>query len=153
MSIAIAPAALHHLAEIVRIERETFPDPWSEALLARKMEDLTTIFCVAEQGRCVLGYAILQRIDPEAEVINIAVAKDARRQGIGHRLLEALLADAKEQGIEAIHLEVRAGNTAAIALYKSQGFQPIGLRKNYYQTPREDAILMVCQIPQEGTNA
>jgi len=136
----------HHLPQIVTIERELFPDPWRAELFARKCKDPNTIFYVAEDEDGVKGYAILQLIAPEAEIINIAVTPGARRLGIGHGLLEALLREAETQKIELIHLEVRENNQAARALYHAFGFQEIGLRKHYYQNPREHAILMRYQL-------
>jgi len=142
MSILIKRAEACHLDEIVTLEREIFPDPWSKALLMRKIDDPAAIFCIAEREGKVLGYAILQGMPPEAEVINIAVYKEARCQGVGHNLLQALLDEAKTQGIATVYLEVRESNADAIALYASQGFKAVGLRKHYYQNPREHAILM-----------
>ena len=138
----IEQAKQHHLAEILQIEGESFADPWSEALIARKMEDANTIFYVAVRNEEVLGHAVLQCIAPEAELEQIAVKSTARQQGIGRRLLEAVMREARSRNIETIHLEVRAGNTPAIALYRTLGFQDVGLRKNYYKNPSEDAVLM-----------
>jgi len=138
----IEQAKLHHLAEIVQIEQESFPDPWSEALIVRKMEDTNTIFYVAVRDEQVLGHAVLQCIAPEAELEQIAVKKAARQQGIGRRLLEAAIAEAEKRGIREIRLEVRAGNIPAIALYHTLGFRDVGLRKGYYKNPSEDAVLM-----------
>jgi len=142
----IKPATAHHLPQIAAIESKIFPDPWSVELFAHKIEDPNTIFYIAEDREGIKGYAILQLIAPEAEVINIAVTPSARQQGIGQALLEALLHEAKIQQIETIHLEVRESNQAAKALYNALGFQEIGLRKHYYNNPREHAILMSCQI-------
>jgi len=146
----IKQAEPHHLSEIAQLEREIFPDPWSEHLLARKMEDPSTIFCVAEHEGQVKGYAILQLIHPEAELINIAVAPTARQQGLGRKLLETILHKTAAKQIETIHLEVRESNQAAIHLYRALGFQPVGLRKHYYENPREHAVLMTHQIVSKG---
>ena len=146
MSMIITRAKAGHLAEITQIERETFPDPWSARILAHKISDPATIFLIAEQESEIQGYALLQCIPPEAELTNFAVTEKARRSGTGRYLLKALLQEAKNQAIEAIHLEVRAGNTPAIALYTSRGFQPAGLRKNYYKNPNEHAVLMTLTV-------
>jgi len=145
----IIQAKTHHLPQIAAIEQEIFPDPWSIELLLRKTLDPNTIFYVAEDGEGVKGYAILQLIPPEAEVINIAVTPIARQEGIGRALLEILLREAETQQIETIHLEVRENNQAAIALYRTLGFQEIGLRKHYYTNPQEHAILMRYQIKEQ----
>ena len=146
----IKQAEPHHLSEIAQQEREIFPDPWSEGLLARKMEDPSTIFCVAEHEGQIKGYAILQLIHPEAELINIAVAPSHRRGGIGRALLEDILHKAAAKQITSIHLEVRENNHAAIALYRTRGFRPVGLRKHYYENPREHAVRMTHQIVSKG---
>ena len=141
----IEKANLCHLAEIVQIEQESFADPWSERLIMRKIEDINTIFRVAVDGGQVLGYAVLQCVVPEAELEQIAVAQVARQKGIGRRLLEDIATEARGRSIETIHLEVRAGNEAAVALYRRLGFEAVGLRKGYYKNPTEDAILMTLE--------
>ena len=139
----IIKAEPRHLADIVKIEQAAFPDPWSRDLLERRITDPYTIFLIAEgEDGHLLAYAILQLIPPEAELLNIAVSEAARRSGIGRALLTALLEEAKSRGIDLIHLEVRASNHVAIALYETLGFTQTGLRRNYYETPCEDAILM-----------
>ena len=142
MSLEIKVAETHHLEQIVRIEQASFSDPWSCGLLQRKMEDKGVVFYVAERDGSVLGYGILQCVLPEAEVINVVAADGARRQGIGRGVLEALLREAKRRGVETVHLEVREGNLGAIGLYRSLGFEMVGLRKDYYENPREHAVLM-----------
>ncbi|MCL2568904.1 MAG: ribosomal protein S18-alanine N-acetyltransferase [Oscillospiraceae bacterium] len=139
----ITKAEPRHLPELLRIEHENFPDPWGSDLLMRRITDPTTLFLVAEGEKTqLLGYAILQQIPPEAELQNIAIDKPARRSGIGKQLLTALLKEAKSYGITTTHLEVRASNAPAIALYKALNFHQTGLRRNYYQAPQEDALLM-----------
>ena len=142
MRTQIKQAGPCHLRLIVCIEQETFPDPWSEALLERKLHDAAVRFLVAEGEEGVQGYGILQLLPPEAELLNIAVSSAVRRQGLGRRLLEALLERAKAEGVTAIYLEVRASNAAALALYSEFGFRQVSLRKNYYDNPYEDAVLM-----------
>ncbi|MCL2842652.1 MAG: ribosomal protein S18-alanine N-acetyltransferase [Oscillospiraceae bacterium] len=142
MTIQIKPAEPRHLSEIVGLEHEIFPDPWSAALLERRLHDSATRFLVAEGEGAIQGYGILQLLPPEAELFNIAVNPTARRQGVGKCLLEALLETAKAEGVTAIHLEVRASNIGALALYNRLGFRQIGLRKKYYDNPCEDAVLM-----------
>jgi ribosomal-protein-alanine N-acetyltransferase len=89
----------------------------------------------------LLGFLVARNVGPEWELENIVVASAARRQGLGRRLLDALLFHAKEWGSEAVLLEVRESNTAARHLYQKAGFQPAGLRKSYYANPEEDALL------------
>jgi len=138
----IRAAEPHHLPDIVRIERENFPDPWSAGLLQRKITDPAILFLVAQAEDRLLGYGLLQLIAPEAELINIAVDQTVRRQGVGRALLTALLEEASAHGVTTVHLEVRASNAPALTLYEALGFRPIGRRRGYYQNPCEDAILM-----------
>jgi len=142
MSVVIQRANAHHLAEIARIERENFSDPWSVGLLERKLHDPRIRFYVAVQDR-VLGYAILLILPPEGELLNIAVDQGHQGRGLGRELLSALMDEANEEGVESIHLEVRAANLSAISLYRALGFEMRGLRKNYYENPKEDGILMI----------
>ena len=142
MSWIMKPASPRHLPEILRIEEETFPDPWSEHMLISCIANPTVLFPVAIEGEGILGFAVLQLIGPEAELQNIAVDKEAKRRGIGRGLLTHLIQEGEARGVEAFHLEVRASNEAAIALYGALGFQAAGLRRDYYQSPPEDALIM-----------
>ena len=142
MSVVIEPAAARHLPEILRIEREAFRDPWSEQSLQYCIADSGILFSVAAKGERLLGFAVLQLIPPEAELQNIAVSPEAKRQGIGRLLLSQLITQCEAGGIEAIHLEVRASNYPAIALYQALGFEAVGCRRAYYTNPQEDALLM-----------
>ena len=142
MSIIIEEANARHLPEIGKMEREIFPDSWSEYTLKTCILDPEILFPVARIGDKLLGYAILQLIPPEAELQNIAVRPGARRSGIGRALLTHLIRAGRTRGVEAIHLEVRASNGAAIALYQSLGFLPVRTRPAYYESPREDALIM-----------
>ena len=145
MSIEIHKAEPRHLPEIVRIERGHFSAPcscWSEEFIERKIHDPAVRFLVAEAEGRVLGYAVLQFIPPEAELLNIAVDRPAQRQGIARRLIAHLLDEATEQGINTVYLEARASNTPALTLYRALGFVQVGARRNYFQNPVEDAVLM-----------
>lgn len=101
---------------------------------------------LAERGGQVLGCAVLRELLDEAELLNILVSPDARRQGIGRLLLHALVATLGQA--RCLHLEVRAGNAPAIALYEGAGFVPVGCRRGYYPAVngREDALLMRLEL-------
>ena len=90
----------------------------------------------------VVGYAAVSSVLDEGSLDNIAVAPEYRRRGVGEALLQEIIRRSRERELAFLYLEVRAGNEAAIALYKKHGFVPVGCRKNYYEKPREDAILM-----------
>jgi ribosomal-protein-alanine N-acetyltransferase len=89
----------------------------------------------------VLGFLVAQHLAPEWELENIVVAPAARRKGVGKRLIEWLLEEARGAQSESVFLEVRESNTIARALYETTGFQQVGRRKSYYSAPSEDAIL------------
>jgi ribosomal-protein-alanine acetyltransferase len=94
-----------------------------------------------QAGASILGFLITQHIAPEWELENIVVASSARRQGVGNRLLHALLAAARETDSHTVFLEVRESNADARHLYEKAGFEPAGRRKSYYTNPPEDAVL------------
>lgn len=131
------------LEQIEEIEKACFSLPWTREQLKSQMKDEQHEFIAAleEDGR-VLGYVGMMYVLDEGYISNVAVAPEARRQGIGRTLIEELMARAKDLDLAFVTLEVRCGNAAAIALYEKQGFVPVGRRKNYYDFPREDAILM-----------
>ena len=91
----------------------------------------------------VVGYIIGTKIPPEGEIYRIAVRSDKRQRGIGYRLLSYALKTELGEGVETVFLEVRSKNSPAIALYKAYGFSECGKRKNYYQNPSDDAVVMV----------
>ena len=99
-------------------------------------------YWVAEEQGEVIAYLNLQKILEEGDIYKIAVRLDKRRQGIGEQLLEYAIQEAKKEGITQITLEVRKSNTAAISLYQKKGFSQEGIRPDYYEKPKEDAIIM-----------
>lgn len=143
MKIQIVPMEGIHLPQVAALEACCFSMPWSEALLARELEQETAVYRVAlDEGGTVLGYAGFYTVLDEGCITNVAVWPEHRRQGIGAGLIGALLAAAGERKLSFLTLEVRAGNEGAIGLYRAYGFQPVGVRKGYYDHPPEDAILM-----------
>ena len=129
-----------HLAALAEIERACFHAPWSENMLREELGK--GIFLVAEQDGRTAGYVGCQTVLDEGYITNVAVSPDFRRQGIARALIEALLAKARENGLAFVTLEVRESNLAARRLYEKNGFEIVGKRKNYYEKPAEDAILM-----------
>lgn len=132
----------------VEIERECFSRPWSEQSFRESLsrEDTVFLVCEEEETKTVQGYIGMYLSFDEADVTNVAVSANARRQGCGTLLVEAARTIAKEQGAAFMLLEVRVSNEAAIALYKKMGFEKIGIRKNFYDFPTEDAMLMNCNL-------
>jgi len=131
------------LAGIAAIEAASFPDPWSGSQLRAHLADL---FLVAEAGEALAGYLIAIVTGLEAEILNVAIAPDRRGQGVGRALLRAALDELGTWGVRAVYLEVRASNAVALRLYAGRGFREAGRRRGYYDHPREDAILMRCDV-------
>ena len=143
MKVQIVPMNGDHLDEVAELERVCFPDPWSRNMLKEELENDLAAFLVALDGQgAVTGYAGLQVVLDEGYILNVAVRPDCRRQGVAGQLLQVFLDFAKGNQLAFLTLEVRASNYDAIALYGSRGFRSAGRRKNYYEHPREDAIIM-----------
>ena len=143
MSFRIVPMTAAHLPAVAALEKACFPaDPWSEGLFRDALDNPNTAILLAEgEDGAVLGYAVLSTVLDEGNLDNIAVARPARRNGVADALLSALTGFGREH-LACLMLEVRASNAPAIALYEKHGFVAVGRRKNYYDAPREDAVLM-----------
>ncbi len=142
MDYRIISADKRHLDELEALERVCFSVPWTVGQLTAELPDEHHVFLIAEQGDRLLGYVGMMHVLDEGYISNVAVAPDFRRQGIASALIRELLDQARVLSLTFVTLEVRASNASAIALYESFGFAPVGRRKNYYDAPREDAILM-----------
>lgn len=143
--IHIVPTAPHHAPSIHQIEQLCFPDPWSINSIIGEATAPHAICLVAvkdEKNDEVLGHVSMRHIINEGHINNIAVHPNHRQQGVGILLLEKLIAIAIAKEMIGLTLEVRQSNTAAINLYTKFGFEPEGIRKNYYSAPSEDAIIM-----------
>lgn len=142
MDYTILDAAARHLPQVERLEQVCFSVPWTEAQLRAQLPDDRHVFLVAERGGEVLGYVGLMYVLDEGYISNVAVSPDCRRQGIGAALIAELIRRAGQLELAFLTLEARASNAPAIRLYEKMGFQQVGRRKNYYQRPEENAILM-----------
>lgn len=129
------------LEEVMVIENETFSSPWTETGYFTFLIRDDTLFLVAEDDG-IAGYCGVVMAQDEGDITNVAVRKDKRRQHIGTGLMEELIRRTSQAGVKTLFLEVRKGNEKAISLYEKMGFEQCGLRKNYYQEPVEDAVLM-----------
>lgn len=143
MSAHILPIAPEYLAGVSKLERLCFPnEPWSEqSLLVLCREHGTGFVALSEEG-AVLAYVGMTYAADEGSITNVATHPDTRRQGLGRAVVSALLTQAKALGLANVYLEVRVSNEAAIALYRSLGFEEIGRRRHFYRQPTEDALLM-----------
>lgn len=150
MRFRIIPMDAAHLPQIAALEQICFPaDPWSESVYQAALDNPAVAVLLAQgEDDTLLGYAVLSTVLDEGNLDNIAVAPEARRQGIADALLSALTAFGREH-LACLMLEVRASNAPAITLYEKHGFAAVGRRKNYYDAPREDAILMTLTFGSE----
>lgn len=129
-----------------RLEAENFSSPWSEAAFAETLTCEYAYYYVAETEEAseqnVIGICGLRNIAGEGEITNVAVDARYRRKGVAGMMMDRVLAEGCELGIEAFTLEVRSSNTPAIRLYEKYGFHSEGVRKNFYDKPTEDALIM-----------
>ena len=131
------------LLEISLAEAEIFSDPWTrESILEVLSTDGAMCYTAKKDGK-VAAYVIGRAIYPEGEIYRIATLPEYRCRGIAYRLLDFAVKTERGKGLESLFLEVRKSNAPARALYKSYGFTEIGVRKNYYKNPTDDAILMM----------
>ena len=134
------------LPAIAALERQCFSDPWSVEMLRPELPDDSHEFLLAVEGEELLGYVGLMTVLDEGYLSNIAVSPEHRRQGIAEALLKALLMRARARKLAFVTLEVRAGNTPAQTLYRKLGFTEVGVRRGYYEHPKEDAVLMTLYL-------
>ena len=128
---------------VAALEADIFSMPWSKQGFADTLCREDVLFFVAREDERVLGYVGVYCTADEGEITNVAVAKDARRRGVGQALLQLLIEKMAQRGITRIVLEVRVSNDPAIRLYERHGFLVVGTRKNFYEKPVEDAYVMV----------
>lgn len=139
---------LEDVPRIAQLEKLCFSDPWSENSISSELTNPYSLWLVWEEQGEVLGYIGSQSVPPEADVMNLAVAPEARCRKVGTGLLSALCELLHSRGIDKLLLEVRASNTPAIALYEGFGFAVLGKRPKYYVNPTEDAWIMGKELSQ-----
>jgi ribosomal-protein-alanine N-acetyltransferase len=145
MRIRIRDASNRDLAQIVEIERLSFDNPWSRDSFLRELSlpfSRTTVAVTTDGLReIVAGYLCRWLVADECHILNVAVHPTARRAGVGARLMDNAIGEAKREQARFVTLEVRRTNVAARSLYRKLGFEERRLRRNYYGSG-EDAIVM-----------
>ena len=142
--VKIVPMAAEHLDRLEQLERMCFSRPWSKKMLAEELDNQCAAFLVAVEPETekAVGYAGLLVVADEGYITNVAVDPSCRRQGVAAQLLQVFDNFAKGNHLAFLTLEVRPSNAAAIALYEGFGFREVGRRRNYYDLPKEDALIL-----------
>ena len=136
-----------HIAGVKELLDNCFGDSaWSVQSIASQLDKSDSYCAVAVDEEMVVGYIAFESIVGEGSIVELAVSPKYRRKGIGRKLVELMLTSCS--GVQTVCLEVRASNTAAKALYEALDFQPISVRKHYYDNPREDAVIMIKKVNQ-----
>ena len=139
-------------SDVAALEREIFSDPWGEReIFAYICDPLGMCYAAVDGGR-VIAYILGRTIAPEGEIYRIATKVGYRRRGIAYRLLDYAAKCERGRGLECLFLEVRSRNVPARNLYRAYGFREVGLRKNYYKDPDDDAVVMLRAHSQDLIN-
>jgi ribosomal-protein-alanine N-acetyltransferase len=136
------------LTAVLDIERRSFPQPWSQAFFEKELGTPFAHLTVAVDGDVrprLVGYTCHWRVTDEVHLLNVAVHPDRRGEGVGRRLVTAVVDGSRSTGVRAMFLEVRAGNVVARRLYRQLGFRDLGVRRAYYG-PGQDAIVMELRL-------
>ena len=144
MKLRIVPMTADHLDDVARLEQICFSRPWSRRMLAEELENQCAAFLVALEPETekVIGYAGLLVMADEGYITNVAVFPEYRRRGVAEQIIQVFCDFAQGNHLAFLTLEVRPSNAPAISLYNSFGFEEVGRRKNYYDLPREDALIL-----------
>lgn len=141
------------IPQVQLVERKCFTTPWSRSIFISEVtRNDNAVYLVAEVGELIVGYVGIWIILDEGHITNIGVHPDFQRQGIGRGLMDHITVAATLRGVTAMTLEVRVSNYAAQALYNQLGFVPSGIRKQYYQDDKEDALIMWRELGEDWTN-
>ena len=143
----IEPMRQIHIDAIVKIEHEVFNHPWTAEMFRQEVADnqLSRSYVLLEEGR-VTGYIVSWFLRDEVHLLNIAVISSLRRGGLGRKMMMHLIDTASREHKELISLEVRESNEGAISMYRSMGFVPVGIGREYYQEDKENALLMMLSL-------
>lgn len=141
------------IPQVQLIERKCFSTPWSRNIfLSEVTQNDNAVYLVAQIAELIIGYVGIWIILDEGHITNIAVHPDYQRQGVGKALMDQITIVAIARGVIAMTLEVRISNHGAQALYNQLGFEPKGIRKQYYQDDKEDALIMWRELGEKWTN-
>ena len=142
MNYIIRPMEIKDIVQVAAIEKEIFSVPWSANSFIEASQNENNIYLVCAQNDEVTGYCGLWTVLGEGDVTNVAVSKNHRGKGYGRALLKELENRGLVKDVRKYFLEVRQSNIIAFNLYLSLGYKKIGIRKNFYERPSEDAVIM-----------
>ena len=140
--INIIPFELCHISQMAEIEKECFSTPFGKEDFEKLYESGISNALVVLTGDRVIGHVSFTVIIDECQIINVCVSSRYRKMGVGSRLMDAFLEHLRKRDVKKIFLEVRESNSPAINLYKKYGFFSVGVSKNHFSLPTENAILM-----------
>ncbi len=147
--LRFVPIGVEHLRAVMEIEREAYPEPWTENMFRQEVDSAMSYFYVAYLGEVLIGYVGFWLVADEAHITSVTVHKDYRQRGFGRAEVRFILSVAAIAGVRLATLEVRVSNLRAQSLYAQMGFRKIGHRKNYYAATHEDAIVMARDVTPE----
>lgn len=136
----------NHIDEISEIEKQCFSSPWSQESIKGELTNLLAVWFVAMEKQTVAGYVGMHHVLDEGYINNVATKQEYRAQGVATKLLKKLIEYGHKNHMKFISLEVRISNVGAIKMYSNQGFKSVGIRKNFYSNPTEDAMIMTNEI-------
>lgn len=142
-ALSFRPMLEVDLPEVLEIERRSYPYPWTRTIFSDCLR--AGYSCqVCEREGILAGYGVLSVAAGESHLLNLCVRPENQQQGIGVKLLNNMISMARRYGAEVVFLEVRPSNAAALALYGHNGFNELGVRKDYYPAAegREDALIL-----------
>ena len=145
--VHVRPMRADDIEAVVAIESDTFSSPWKADTFTSLLDRPAVELLVMEPDRAELvGYAVLWCVLDQGELANVAVVPEHRGKGFGRHLVAEVIEVARDRGVTKLFLEVRASNERAAALYERLGFDEVGLRRAYYDNPREDARVMMSML-------
>lgn len=142
MEVIIKPLTEEYVDQVCVLEEEAFSMPWHKESFLEMIANENACYLVALMGEEVVASCGLRHIVGEGEITNVVTKNTMRGKGVGRKILLRLLEEGSKMGAEAFTLEVRVSNAPAIHLYESLGFVSEGVRKNFYEEPTEDALIM-----------
>ncbi len=146
----LPPMQESDLDEVLLLEQRSFSEPWTRKMFLGELHGNAFATNLVLRADKLLGYIMFWVVFEELHIMNLAVLPQVRRQGLGTALVRHALMAAAAQGARTALLEVRASNTAALAMYRKLGFVQKSVRKGYYDHPREDAVIMMRELLEKG---